>query len=174
MVKFERPEDDTECARREAAWLSLAADAGLEIPEHEVLALGAAGSALATRRFDRQPRRHLLVVFRNNNDHLKNLAWLYDGVRWRLSPAYDLTFSPLPDRSSPVGGHTRDVPREALLALGTNLGLRAHEAAELLQQVLDAAATVGTVLRAYDCTGPTSRLAERAVTERLGTLAQRR
>lgn len=110
------------------------------------------------------------VVFRNDDDHLKNLAWLYDGVRWRLSPAYDLTFSPLPDRSSPVGGHTRDVPREALLALGTGLGLRLHEASGLLEQVLASAATVRTVLRAYDCTGPASRLAEQTITNQLDAL----
>ena len=93
-----------------------------------------------TRRFDRQPRRHLLsaagaldvdfrtavvdyaelgrlalllsrgdlgqaaalvrraafnVVMGNDDDHLKNHAWLYDGTAWALSPAYDLTWSPL-------------------------------------------------------------------------------
>jgi len=30
------------------------------------------------------------IVIKNRDDHAKNFAFLYDGTRWRLSPAYDL------------------------------------------------------------------------------------
>lgn len=208
LVKFERPEDDSEVAQREAVWLALASACGVEVPRHEVLDLGSAGHALATERFDRAPRRHMLsaagaldvdfrtawvdyaelgklalflsrgslsqvecllrramfnVVFGNDDDHLKNHAWLFDGHEWRLSPAYDLTWSPLRERSTPVCGHVREVPRKALLQLGTDLGLPASRVKSVLEQVLEVAATTGTVLDAAGCRGEVSRAAARAV-----------
>ncbi len=215
LVKFERPEDDPECAEREAVWLTLAAEAGITVPEHETLALGTAGTALATRRFDRTPRRHLLsaagaldvdfrtavvdygelgklalflsdgdleqvaelvrralfnVILRNDDDHLKNHAWLYDGERWALSPAYDLTWSPLPERSTPVGGHVHDVPRRALLELGTRLGLPSRRIQGILDDVLAAASRAREALRERGCTGVVSRQAADSVEQSLRRL----
>ena len=34
------------------------------------------------------------IVFKNTDDHLKNHAFLFENNQWRLSPAYDITFSP--------------------------------------------------------------------------------
>lgn len=215
LVKFERPEDDAECARREAVWLQLAAKAGITVPDHETLDLGPAGTALATRRFDRSPRRHLLsaagaldvdfrtalvdytelgkltlfltggdlsqaaeivrravfnVVMGNDDDHLKNHAWLYDGHRWTLSPAYDLTFSPLQARSTPVCGRVTDVPRSALRDLATRLGIPKNTRHEILEQVLDAASRVRATLGEAGCTGPVSKQAADAVESNLRRL----
>ncbi len=216
LVKFERPEDDADCARREAVWLRLAGAAGIEVPEHETIDLGSAGTALATRRFDRAPRRHLLsaagaldvdfrtavvdyvdlgklalflasgdltqaaklvrralfnVVMGNDDDHLKNHAWLYDGHRWRLSPAFDLTWSPLQARSAPLCGHVAEVPRVALLELGQRLGLSRHETDAILEDVLTAAAGVRTALHDSGCRGPVSAAAARAVEASVRRLA---
>ena len=217
LAKFERPEDDRDAARREAVWLQLAATAGIEVPEHDVVDLGSAGSALLTRRFDRAPRRHLLsaagaldldfrtavvdyaelgklglfltggdlrqaaawvrramfnVIMGNDDDHLKNHAWLYDGHAWRLSPAYDLTWSPLPARSTPVCGQVRDVSRAALLELADRLGLPRSVAKGILEEVLDAAGGVRAALVAVGCTGPVSTQAAQHVEANLRRLAR--
>jgi serine/threonine-protein kinase HipA len=208
LVKFERPEDDRECAAREAVWLTLAAEAGISVPQHETIRLGGAGTALATRRFDRAPRRHLLsaagaldvdfrtavvdyldlgkltlflsngdldqvaelvrravfnVVMRNDDDHLKNHAWLYDGASWALSPAYDLTWSPLPERSTPVLGAVGDISRSTLLALGTRLGIPDRRMERILDDVLTAASQVRNRLTERGCVGPVSRAAADSV-----------
>ena len=208
LVKFERPEDDADCARREAVWLQLADEAGITVPAFNTIDLGSAGTALATRRFDRAPRRHMLsaagaldvdfrtavvdyvdlgkltlfltgsdltqaaelvrraifnVVMGNDDDHLKNHAWLYDGQRWSLSPAYDLTWSPLAARSTPVCGQVTEVPREALLKLGTELGLPRQVVTQTLAEVLGVASEVRSALVAAGCTGAVSKQAADAV-----------
>ncbi|TNE87276.1 MAG: type II toxin-antitoxin system HipA family toxin [Deltaproteobacteria bacterium] len=208
LVKFARPEDDPDAARREAAWMALARRAGLTVADSEVLQLGPdVGDAFATRRFDRSPhRQHMLsaagalnvdfrtahadyhdlgrlcalicrgdqsqvarlvrlgmfnVVARNEDDHLKNLAWLYDGDRWALSPAYDLTYAPHASghRQTAVLGGTQQVSRTLLLELGTGLGLRQGVAQTILDEVLEALADVESVLGDFGCTHAVSRAA---------------
>ncbi len=209
MVKFERPEDDPDCAHREAAWMELAQSAGLDIADFEVLELGDdSRNAFATRRFDRRggQRMHMLsaagalnvdfrrsvgdyhqlgrlcslicegdqrqvaalvrlamfnVVARNEDDHLKNLAWLYDGTAWRLSPAYDLTFAPHPSghRQTSVMNESKNITRQTLLNLATRLGLSKRDAKVMLAQVLDAASTVQSLLANRGCTSQVSKRA---------------
>jgi len=216
LVKLERPEDDGDCARREAVWLHLARRAGIIVPSFETVDLGDAGTALVTRRFDRQPRRHLLsaagaldvdfrtavvdyaelgrlalllsrgdlgqaaalvrraafnVVMGNDDDHLKNHAWLYDGTAWALSPAYDLTWSPLAARSTPVCGRVADVPRGALEELGARLGLPSGTTGTILDEVCAAADEVASSLEAFGCTNAVSRRAAVDVEARLRRVA---
>ena len=64
IVKFPTSHDDVEVGRRELAWMQMAAGAGLDVPEAQVLTLGAdVGDAFAVRRFDRpggNRRLHML------------------------------------------------------------------------------------------------------------------
>jgi serine/threonine-protein kinase HipA len=209
LVKFERPEDDPDCAHREAAWMHMAQTAGLGVAAFEVLELGGdARNALATRRFDRPGRRrvHMLsaagalnvdfrtsfgdyhelgrlcslicngdlrqlealvrlamfnVVARNEDDHLKNLAWLYDGENWTLAPAYDITFAPHPTgyRQTSVMDVVERVTRQNLLELATRLGLSRRDAIAMLDEVLGAASTVRSVLAERGCRGAVSQRA---------------
>ncbi|MEZ4320679.1 MAG: type II toxin-antitoxin system HipA family toxin [Myxococcota bacterium] len=221
LVKFPRPEDDPDAARREAAWMALARRAGLVVADCEVLELGTGvGDAFATRRFDRTPdRRHLLsaagalnvdfqtahadyhdlgrlcallcrgdqsqvarlvrlatfnVVARNEDDHLKNLAWLYDGERWALSPAYDLTYAPHASghRHTAVLGRTQQISREHLLELGKELGLRPAVARTMLEEVLEALADVESVLATFGCTHPVSKTAAADVLRQVDRIAR--
>ncbi len=182
--------------------------AGLEVAPFEVIELGDAGRAFATRRFDRpgRGRVHMLsaagalnvdfrrsfsdyhqlgrlcsllcggdmrlaaalarlamfnVVTRNEDDHLKNLAWLYDGESWTLSPAYDLTFAPQATgfRQTSVMDVAQGVTRGGLLELATRLGLSMRDAIAMLEQVLEAASGVEGVLDRRGCTGPVSQRA---------------
>jgi serine/threonine-protein kinase HipA len=53
IVKFPTTTDDADVGRREAAWMAMARDAGVAVPEARVLELKGVGDAFAVRRFDR-------------------------------------------------------------------------------------------------------------------------
>ena len=60
------------------------------------------------------------VVFNNRDDHAKNFSFVLDEKRnWKLSPAYDLTFSSGPggDHQMDVCGEGKNIGREHLLKL---------------------------------------------------------
>ncbi|MBQ6503416.1 MAG: type II toxin-antitoxin system HipA family toxin [Flexilinea sp.] len=54
------------------------------------------------------------VFAHNQDDHAKNFSWLYENGKWRMSPAYDLTYS-----SSYFGEHATSVSGK-----GKDIGLR--------------------------------------------------
>jgi serine/threonine-protein kinase HipA len=72
------------------------------------------------------------VLFHNRDDHPKNFAWrLGQDRRWRLAPAFDLTFSegPMGQHHMDVCGEGRAVQRSHLLRLAAEGGV-AMKAAE--------------------------------------------
>lgn len=83
------------------------------------------------------------VLFHNRDDHPKNLAWrLGRDRRWRLAPAFDLTFS-----DGPRGEHHMDVCGEGaavesshLLRLATQGGVPSKTAEAVLERLLEQAA----------------------------------
>jgi len=99
-------------------------------------------------------RAYRVAVFNvaslNEDDHLKNLAFCLNqhGV-FRLSPAYDLTYSPHPSgwRSTPVLGESQQVGRAHLVELGTSVGLPQRQVERVIEQVLAATARVQDHLR---------------------------
>lgn len=78
------------------------------------------------------------VVFHNRDDHPKNFAWrLGRDSRWRLAPAFDLTFS-----EGPAGQHSLDVCGEAdritralLMKLAKDNDIPSSVAASILDRV---------------------------------------
>ncbi len=74
----------------------------------------------------------------NRDDHVKNHAFLMgpDGA-WRLSPAYDLTFSQGPggEHALAIAGEGRRPTRDHLLAAAGEAGLRKPRATEILAEV---------------------------------------
>ncbi|XZE20250.1 HipA domain-containing protein [Pirellulaceae bacterium SH449] len=78
------------------------------------------------------------VLARNRDDHAKNFAFLMDANgKWRLSPAYDLTFS-----SGPGGEHCTTIQGEGvapgpghLLELGLKFGIKNREVKEVIERV---------------------------------------
>ncbi len=59
------------------------------------------------------------VFAHNRDDHSKNFSYLYEDGRWRLSPAYDLTYSNSIDgeHATTVNGNGRDPGLSDLLAV---------------------------------------------------------
>jgi serine/threonine-protein kinase HipA len=223
LIKFPTSSDDNEVARREAAWMAMAAAGGIEVPRYQILALDGIGDSFAVRRFDRpggEQRLHMLsgagalnVDFRrvaadyshllraglhickgdqsqaqalyrlavfnvagcNDDDHLKNVGWLLDPERgWRLSPGFDLTYSPRPERWTTVGGIGREVGRRPLLALAAEAGIKATQARDILDQVCEATARVRHYLDVWRCHNPVSKAAANAVEQATARLQKER
>ncbi|MBV8752333.1 MAG: type II toxin-antitoxin system HipA family toxin [Hyphomicrobiales bacterium] len=100
------------------------------------------------RRYGADPRRDLRELFRrmafnilvgNDDDHLRNHAFLYDGRDWRLSPLYDVV--PRPHVGSRgrlilgVGDSGHDATLANALSGTANFGLKREEAAALLEDL---------------------------------------
>jgi serine/threonine-protein kinase HipA len=82
------------------------------------------------------------VVAVNQDDHVKNFAFLMDAHgKWRLSPAYDLTFAKGTGytrfHQMSLNGKTDRFSRADLLAVGAKFGIK-RDGAHLLDQVVDA------------------------------------
>jgi serine/threonine-protein kinase HipA len=83
------------------------------------------------------------VLFHNRDDHPKNLAWrLGHDRRWRLAPAFDLTFS-----TGPMGQHHMDicgegaaVGRDHLRRLAMEGGVASNAAEGIIERMLEQAA----------------------------------
>jgi len=92
------------------------------------------------------------VAMHNRDDHLKNfsLRMSRDGA-WRLSPAYDLTYSEGigGEHTSPVMGKGRNIARADLLGLAKKTGIRPKAATAAIDQVLDAAGQWDSLAAAY-------------------------
>ena len=95
------------------------------------------------------------VLARNRDDHARQFTFLMsrDG-RWRLAPAYDLTFAPGPggEHSTSVLGRGSHIDRELLLALGRYADLKDAETREVIERVSAAVADWDRFARSWDVT----------------------
>ena len=90
-------------------------------------------------------RRMCFNVFAHNrDDHLKNFSWIYDESNdcWRLSPAYDLTWSTtwFGEHTLQVNGNSRDPGMEELLAVGTAAGIQTQRCRKIAEEIREIAA----------------------------------
>lgn len=88
------------------------------------------------------------VVFNNRDDHARNFAWrLGRDRRWRLSPAYDLTFceGPNGEHQTDVCGEGRWITRQHLMRLAQEGGIDAGSARATLEQMIEVAGSIRVV-----------------------------
>jgi serine/threonine-protein kinase HipA len=82
------------------------------------------------------------VCSHNRDDHSKNFSFLMndEGV-WRVSPAYDLTFSsgPSGEHSTMIMGEGKKPTKEHLLKLAAVGNIKKNKALEIIDQVSSAA-----------------------------------
>ncbi|HTX79196.1 MAG TPA: type II toxin-antitoxin system HipA family toxin [Longilinea sp.] len=85
------------------------------------------------------------VVGRNQDDHVKNIAFLMDrSGNWRLSPAFDMTYAYDPmgawtnRHQMSLNGKRDQFTREDLVALAKVGGMKAKRANEMLDHVIEA------------------------------------
>lgn len=113
-------------------------------------------------------RRMVFNVFAHNrDDHMKNHSFLMDrdGL-WRLSPAYDLSFSNGPggEHHLSVNGNGRNPSRADLIAAGQRSEIKMRRAKEIIEQVGQAVCQWKAIAEAFGV--PMGRTAE--IAERIG------
>lgn len=114
------------------------------------------------------------VLFHNRDDHPKNIAWrLGRDRRWRLAPAFDLTFS-----EGPAGQHHMDVcgegsavTRAHLLRLAVDGGVEVKAAGEVIDRMLAQAGSFTERMAALPIREKTVRWMWSAVEVNRGRLA---
>lgn len=82
------------------------------------------------------------VYSRNNDDHVKNISFLMDKTgKWRLSPAYDLTFAYkknnmwLKKHQMLINGKAESFNIDDLITCGINMGLKLPEIKKTINKV---------------------------------------
>ena len=88
------------------------------------------------------------VVARNQDDHVKNIAFLMDrSGRWSLAPAYDVTWACDPGNrwlqahQMTINGKREGITVEDLVAVEKRIGLKRGTAKRMVREVTDAVAT---------------------------------
>jgi len=89
-------------------------------------------------------RAYFNVVARNQDDHVKNIAFLMDrSGNWRLSPAFDMTYAWSADgewtsqHQMSINGKRNNFTRSDLVKLADIGGIKSPRANELLDQMID-------------------------------------
>ena len=101
------------------------------------------------------------VLTHNRDDHSKNFSFLMNELgEWRLSPAYDLTFSSGPggEQSTMVMGEGKAPSSENLRALAEAAGLRKAEADKIIEQTQDALSDWTVLAKKFGITSSSTRL----------------
>jgi len=79
------------------------------------------------------------VFAHNRDDHSKNFSFQYDEISesWKLSPAYDLTYSSSigGEHATTINGNGVDPGIKDLLIVADNIGMNKSKAKELAQMV---------------------------------------
>ena len=92
---------------------------------------------------EQQYRRAVFnVIARNQDDHVKNIAFLMDRQgQWRLSPAYDVAYAYNPSgawtgqHQMSVNGRRDDFERDDLVALAKVAGIKKRPAVAIIEAV---------------------------------------
>lgn len=85
-------------------------------------------------------RRMCFNVFAHNrDDHSKNFSFVYDteSKTWRLSPAYDLTYSTTyyGEHTTSVDGNGQDPGETELLTVGVQAGMKKKQCQEIINEI---------------------------------------
>lgn len=106
------------------------------------------------------------VLFHNRDDHPKNFAWrLGQDRRWRLAPAFDLTFSegPMGQHHMDICGEGNAVERGHLLRLASEGGVPPKAVEAIIDRMLAQAGTIARRAAAFPIRRATVRQMRMAI-----------
>ena len=113
------------------------------LASYEMLALRSRELGIEQKQIEELYRRMVFnVLGYNNDDHVKNFTFLMDkNGTWKLSPAYDLTFSYKPDslwlseHQMTINGKSRNINQSDLLATAKIMRLSSRKALRIINEV---------------------------------------
>lgn len=110
------------------------------------LDIAAAARRIGVHEPEREMFRRLLVnaYLRNTDDHLRNHAFINDGIGWNLSPVFDVVPHPSGTKHvcAPAPGISRECNPCTAFAAYTKFGLSAAEASSILDEVHEATSRI--------------------------------
>jgi serine/threonine-protein kinase HipA len=108
------------------------------------------------------------VIFNNRDDHPKNFSFCLDSRnRWKLAPAYDLTFNPGPggEHFIYIAGESRQVGIAHLLSLAEEGGLVAKSARQIIDEVVSASQELTTEAQNLPIRQTTTKVIAKSIEE---------
>ena len=107
---------------------------------HELMKLTKILTRDCTEDVENMYRRMCFNVFAHNrDDHSKNFSFVYDtkSETWRLSPAYDLTYSTTyyGEHTTSVDGNGQDPGETELLTVGVQAGMKKKQCQEIINEI---------------------------------------
>lgn len=106
------------------------------------------------------------VMAHNRDDHSKNFSFLMNEVgEWKLSPAYDLTFSNGPggEQSTMVMGKGRNITREHLVKLGLEAKLSKEFIENVIEQTHTALGSWGSMSKDFEISKSSIDLIQKSI-----------
>ena len=130
-------------------------------------------TSVLTRDVREVEKMYQLAVFNvlahNRDDHSKNFTYLMDAQgQWKLSPAYDLTFSsgPRGEQSTMVMGEGRNPNVKHLLKLAEEAKLKKGRAAEIIEATKSSLARWPKLAKQYGVSDVNIKLIQKKLTEK--------
>ncbi|MCY4287780.1 MAG: type II toxin-antitoxin system HipA family toxin [Aestuariivita sp.] len=131
-------------------------------------------TGLLTRDVREVEKLYQLAVFNvlahNRDDHLKNFSYLMDHCgEWKLSPAYDLTFSsgPQGEQSTMVMGEGRNPNTNHLLQLAEEAKIKQGRAVEIIKTTKASLAQWSTLAKHYGVSDANIELIQKKIIEQI-------
>ena len=113
------------------------------------------------------------VLMHNRDDHSRNFAYcLNEKGFWKLSPAFDLTYSQGPggEHSTSVAGHGKNITRAHLLQVAKTGGVKPKDAVSAIDHWVAVTSKLATVARDLPIRRATVALLVKQVAEQSGLL----
>lgn len=115
------------------------------------------------------------VVFNNRDDHSKNFSFIFSRLgRWKLSPAYDLTFAGGPggEHQMDICGEGREPTKSHLMQLAEKGGIKPKTAKNAINEVAEAASHYGALSKEWPIRTATRREIEKKIQQNLRRLLE--
>jgi serine/threonine-protein kinase HipA len=106
------------------------------------------------------------VIMHNRDDHSRNFAFrLNEQGHWKLSPAFDLTYSfgPGGEHSTSIAGQGKDISRAHLTQVARKGGLSALVANRCIDDCLQSAAGIGKLAKELPIRKTTMNLLQKTI-----------
>ena len=113
------------------------------------------------------------VLLHNRDDHARNFAFCLNAKGfWKLSPAFDLTYSQGPggEHSTSVAGHGKDITRAHLLQVAKTGGVKPKDASNAIDHWAAVTSKLATVAKDLPIRRATVALLTKQVAEQCGLL----
>lgn len=181
IIKFRTSQDPKNIGEIEYRYNECARKCEIDVPDFKLLDSTTCSGYFATKRFDRNPRLHMISVsallevshrvpaldyntlmqltlsltkdysevekmFRlmcfnvfahNRDDHSNNFSFIYKDNGWKLSPAYDLTYSNSigGEHATSVNGNGKEPGMKEILAVADKIGMNKGKAIKIADEL---------------------------------------